>query len=239
MTSVDEPKAKAKPDGLSQRKRGPSSSSGTVDGQQSVSIVARSGHAKVESVKQPLSSSLLPANNGPSITVPPPADSAKLFQLPDETTERLFLFQNSCEDRSDVLLTNMNSAMTEEEAEASDDSVGQNMYEGVDTDRILDSLNDESVFKTPVKRVTDIKDSHDMPPEGLSPATKAKSLSSPDLIRSEADFDEWESEEQLEVDGERLLLSTSSRAWPATTTENSHHQQSKSTGGSLRDVDNS
>eukprot|EP00092_Neocalanus_flemingeri_P002620 GFUD01002807.1.p1 GENE.GFUD01002807.1~~GFUD01002807.1.p1 ORF type:complete len:663 (+),score=231.51 GFUD01002807.1:51-2039(+) len=60
-----------------------------------------------------------PAPPTPSPTQPPPASSPPsspaqdpaLFQLPSEGHQKMFLFQNSCVDRSDVLLTNMNSAM--------------------------------------------------------------------------------------------------------------------------------
>jgi len=44
------------------------------------------------------------------------ADPA-LFQLPREGHQKMFLFQNSCVDRSDVLLTKMNSTMTSQSIE--------------------------------------------------------------------------------------------------------------------------
>jgi len=62
-----------------------------------------------------------PSPSPPTTTSPesppvsPPLPSSvqdpALFQLPSEGHQKMFLFQNSCVDRSDVLLTNMNSSM--------------------------------------------------------------------------------------------------------------------------------
>jgi len=71
-----------------------------------------------EASKKPPAPSLVPLTippyKSPSLHQPPaspPAQDPALFQLPSEGHQKMFLFQNSCVDRSDVLLTNMNSAM--------------------------------------------------------------------------------------------------------------------------------
>ena len=117
------------------------------------------------------------------------AEEPEMFQLPDQNFERLFLFQNSCEDRSDVILTNMNSAMIDDDEEDEDN----NMDPGTECSRLSDT--------------SDTEDEKDATESLLfSPATKAKSLSSPDLLRREAEDWEEEEEESLLVTAQGSVL---------------------------------
>jgi len=165
-------------------------------------------------------------------TINPADNESEMFQLPDQSSERLFIFQNSCEDRSDVLLTNMNSAMIDNEDEQNDE--GEDIYQNVDTDNILESLvnckehtpprqspekskiiNFEAISPvslTPVKRR--VEDTEHFETGDFSPATKAKSLSSPDLIRPEGEYEDWEEEERLVVDQQGFMLSTTEPIMP-------------------------
>jgi hypothetical protein len=181
-------------------------------------------------------------------------DCSGLFQLPDRSSERLFLFQNSCDDKADVLLTNMNVALLDSpepeqrtrdttpamevssEGDLSDrdtqkvafaklvvqHTLGQHetgrpgsqlealRQQDADQGRIIgrNSPIPHIRQEKPEDRATRKVAETLFPLEaGLSPASKAKSLSSPDLIRSEADFEEWESEQEGAEQEERLLFS--------------------------------
>ncbi|XP_023328133.1 transmembrane anterior posterior transformation protein 1 homolog [Eurytemora carolleeae] len=124
-------------------------------------------------------------------------EDQELFQLPDQSSERLFLFQNSCEDRSDVILTNMNSAMIDDDEDTNDNILDESETECT---RLSDTseLDEENH-----------KDSSNLTPESLllSPAAKAKSLSSPDLLRREAEDWEDEEEESILVTAQGSMLS--------------------------------
>ena len=157
--------------------------------------------------------------------VPATDTEPEMFQLPDQSSERYFLFQNSCEDRSDVIFTNMNSAMTDDNDE-SENEMSMNDRELAD---IVETSEAELLkkkvpvedhehrniedgdrptninVKTPTKQAPasrEDSDIDDYTSESLSPATKAKSLSSPDLIRREAEdeFEDWEEERLLVTD---------------------------------------
>ncbi len=189
-------------------------------------------------------------------------DSSELFQLPDRRSERLFLFQNSCDDKADVLLTNMNVALLDSpdyeqgretspgveassEGDISDrDTVGaalshnleghagcrvenlarpdsQQESFGAGPSKYLVSHSQRPVVSNdcdiPVGRVVEPEKAERagrkvceilFPLEaGLSPSSKAKSLSSPDLIRSEADFEEWDSDEEMAAEEDRIVFS--------------------------------
>ena len=158
----------------------------------------------------------------------------ELFELPDQSAERLFIFQNSCEDRSDVLLTNMNSAMIENE-----DDEAENIYRDVDTDRILEGIDASSedcghsvgpIVKEKIVGFPSLQTPEKTTKTGhfnsgdFSPATKAKSLSSPDLIRPEGEYDEWEAEEEeLIIEQQSLRMEKPADPKAATATEHFLH----------------
>jgi len=188
-------------------------------------------------------------------------ESSELFKLPDRNSERLFLFQNSCDDKADVLLTNMNVALLdspdyERSREISPGPEASSEGDISDRDTLPAPQGPQNSFRlknssSPVKSSSrpvsqqevlsgDSPDKHLLSPKhdqgngisvnnavepekacrkvcdtlfpleaGLSPSSKAKSLSSPDLIRSEADFEEWDKDddEAMEEEEDRLCFS--------------------------------
>ena len=51
-------------------------------------------------------------------------EEEEMFQLPEQSTSgRLFVFQNNCEDRSDVILTRLNSAMIDDNDESDNEII--------------------------------------------------------------------------------------------------------------------
>ena len=188
------------------------SESKTKESKQDLNKTTVLGQDKIEVIERKL-----------DLTVP--ADSTEnaesdLFELPDQSSERFFLYQNSCEDRSDVIYTNMNSAMTVDDEAESENEMNMNSQ---DLANIVESSEAEMLQQQ--RRISQQEDSrnvehrHELQPvqqtptkqsvlhrvdsessnytgESLSPATKAKSLSSPDLIRREAEYEDWEEEEE-------------------------------------------
>ena len=190
-------------------------------------------------------------------------DCSELFQLPDRSSDRLFLFQNSCDDKADVLLTNMNVALLDSpdsergrdttpaleassEGDMSDRDNQRAAYNslqrtsrqrspsrpGSGQETFPESLDNQLAGHFHEKQGRNVNTAaKDNPVDhgeqgkadrrkvcemlfpveaGLSPASKAKSLSSPDLIRSEADFEEWDSEREdmdKEEEEERITFS--------------------------------
>jgi hypothetical protein len=194
-------------------------------------------------------------------------ESSELFKLPDRNTERLFLFQNNCDDKADVLLTNMNVALLDSpdcersreispgleassEGDISDrDSLPAPPQGPQNSFRLKNSSSPVKSSNRPVSQQEVLSgespDKHLLSPKldhrredsgngisvgnavenekacrkvcdtlfpleaGLSPSSKAKSLSSPDLIRSEADFEEWDKDDEAmdEEEEDRLCFS--------------------------------
>ena len=125
-------------------------------------------------------------------------ESNGVFQLPSEGHQKMFLFQNSCVDKSDVLLTSMNSAMlgqmpeVEEEAGSAEPESEPGLQSGEerlesseDVEPRLGAGQTDGVRQ----RVRGEQSEGAGQEAGLLGASRVRSLSSPDLVTdSEQDW---------------------------------------------------
>lgn len=123
-----------------------------------------------------------------------------VFQLPSEGHQKMFLFQNSCVDKSDVLLTSMNSAMlgqlpeAEEEAGSAEPELGlQSVEERLESSEDVEHRLGAGQTDGVRQRVRGEESEGPGQEAGLLGASRVRSLSSPDLVTdSEQD---WGAEE--------------------------------------------